>query len=185
MAPFEDTYYEYDDRPVKVRGCESPGCGQTGDYRAPKNRDLTEHYWFCLDHVRDYNKQWDYFAGMSAAEIESHIRKATVWERPSWPMGNWRAQEQKLREQVMREFFSGDADFQPVPPMPKAEREALDVLELTAPVTFAAIKMQYRALVKLHHPDANGGSREAEERFKCINQAFAVLKGLYEGETAA
>lgn len=185
MTSFENSWPDYDDRPVPLRACDCPGCAQIGEYRAPKNRDLTEHYWFCLDHVRDYNKRWDYFAGMSADEIEAQIRKATVWERPSWPIGNWRTREQNLREEVMREFFDGgDSETFHPPPMPLAEREALEALELTPPVTFAAIKMQYRALVKVHHPDANGGSREAEEKFKSINQAFTVLKRIYEGEAA-
>ena len=183
MTSLDDMYAEYDDRPVKVRTCDNPGCTQKGDYRAPKNRELTEYYWFCLAHVREYNSHWDYFAGMSTGEIEKQIRKATVWERPSWPMGNWRAREQNLRDQVMHEFFSDkEAGVQHAPPMPQAERDALDILELMPPVTFAAIKAQYRLLVKQHHPDANGGSTEAEEKFKAINQAFAVLKRMYEGE---
>jgi DnaJ-domain-containing protein 1 len=156
-----------------------------GDYRAPKNRDLTEYYWFCLEHVREYNSHWDYFAGMSASDIENHIRKAVVWERPSWPIGNWRQQEQNLRDHVMHEFFSEESaapHARNAPPLPKAERDALEMLELTPPVTFIAVKTQYRALVKRHHPDANGGSPEAEEKFKSINQAFAVLKNIYEGD---
>ncbi|MDX2028367.1 MAG: J domain-containing protein [Alphaproteobacteria bacterium] len=185
MPPF-DPYADYDDRPVKLRGCNSPGCAGVGDYRAPKNRDLTEYYWFCLEHVREYNSQWDYFAGMSSAEIESHIRKAAVWDRPSWPLGAAKVQEQNLRDHVMREFFGEDGPSQAAaPPMSKVERDALDALELKPPVNFAMVKTQYRALVKRHHPDANGGSREAEEKFKNINQAFAVLKSLYEEETAA
>lgn len=186
MPPF-DPYAEYDDRPVKLRGCNSPGCTGVGDYRAPKNRDLTEYYWFCLEHVREYNSQWDYFAGMSALEIEAHIRKAVVWDRPSWPLGAAKAKEQEVRDHVMREFFGEEpaSPRTPAPPMTRAEKDALDALELKPPVSFIMIKTQYRALVKRHHPDTNGGSREAEEKFKSINQAFAVLKGLYEEETAA
>jgi hypothetical protein len=178
MPPFEHIYYE--DRPVRLRCCDSPGCAVPGDYRAPKNRELTEHYWFCLEHVREYNRNWDYFAGMSGGEIEAYVRTAGVWERPSWPLGEWRMREQNLRDQVAREFFTDfTAETSPTPPMPKAERDALIVLDLTPPVSFAAIKAQYRALVKQHHPDANGGSRDAEEKFKSINQAFTVLKQIY------
>jgi DnaJ-domain-containing protein 1 len=181
MAYTYKSYLDYDDRPVKVRCCDSDGCMEKGDYRAPKNRDLSEHYWFCLNHVREYNKGWDYFAGMSAAEIEMHIRKATVWDRPSWPFSNVNGQEQKLRDHVFREFFGEDARPQNhTPPMPKTERDAMEMLEIKPPATFAAIKAQYRILVKKHHPDANGGSTEAEEKFKNINQAFTVLKRIYE-----
>jgi DnaJ-domain-containing protein 1 len=184
MTPFENfedesTYLT--DRPVRTRGCDCPGCTQTGDFRAPKARDqLNDYYWFCIDHVREYNRQWDYFAGMSENDIETHIRKASVWDRPSWPFSGARVAEHNIREEVMREFFSDDkTETPPAPPMPKSERDALIMLELTPPVAFAAIKAQYRILVKRHHPDANGGSADSEEKFKNINQAFAVLKQLY------
>jgi DnaJ domain len=183
MTPLEDMFFE--DRPVKVRGCDHPGCAEKGDYRAPKDKALSDYYWFCLDHVRDYNKNWDYFAGMSMAEIENYIRKAAVWERPSWPMGEAKKREQDLRDHVAREFFGDGAasEKQTAPPMPKAEKDALAALELAPPVTFEAIKAQYRILVKRHHPDANGGAFEAEEKFKVINQAFTVLKQIYGVES--
>ena len=59
-----------------------------GEYRAPRSRsELRTYYHFCLDHVRAYNLAWDYFADMSTDQIESVIRRSTVWERPSWPFG--------------------------------------------------------------------------------------------------
>jgi hypothetical protein len=185
MPSFDDTIFETLDRPVKIRTCDCPGCGEPGDYRAPKTRALADYYFFCLDHVREYNASWDYFAGMTGSEIEQHIRQATVWDRPSWPLGEWHMREQKLRDEIQREFFNGAANgepFPPAPPMPQAERDALAALELLPPVGFTDIKAQYRVLVKRHHPDANGGSREAEEKFKSINQAFAVLRGIYDTE---
>ena len=53
--------------------------------------------------------------------------------------------------------------------------EALAIMDLTPPVTPEAIKRRYKELVKKHHPDANGGDKQAEERFKAINQAYATL----------
>ncbi|MGE3624675.1 MAG: J domain-containing protein [Bdellovibrionales bacterium] len=186
MSSANDRYFETLDRPVKTRACDCPGCSETGDYRAPKNRALTDYYFFCLSHVRAYNAAWDYFAGMNGAEIEAHIRNATVWERPTWPMGEWKIREQQLHDAVMREFFSDKANEAPAaPPMPQVERDALAVLDIAPPVTFAAIKTQYRALVKRYHPDLHGGSAEASEKFKGINQAFAILRDIYEdGESA-
>ena len=70
------------------RVCEAPGCRLCGEYRAPRARDrLNEHRWFCLEHIREYNKKWDYFAGLDADEIEAHIRADTLWRRPVWPLG--------------------------------------------------------------------------------------------------
>ncbi len=183
--PIKDQFFETLDRPVKIKGCDCPGCAQAGDYRAPKSRSqLNDYYWFCLEHVREYNSNWDYFSGMSMDEIEAHIRKAVVWDRPSWPVGQWRAQEQHLRDEVMRDFFTEAEATPPNPTMPKTEFDALTELELNPPVDFSAIKAQYRILVKRHHPDLHGGSPEAEEKFKLINQAFATLRQIYGTEEA-
>ena len=62
----------------------------TGEFRAPRSRaSLDLFYWFCLEHVRVYNSAWNYYAGMSAHEIEREIRNDTVWLRtlPSTPRG--------------------------------------------------------------------------------------------------
>ena len=40
----------------------------------------------------------------------------------------------------------------------------------------AVIRSAYRKLAKRHHPDANGGSRDAEERLKTINLAYAAVR---------
>jgi hypothetical protein len=182
-----------------TRGCEVAGCPEAGLFPAPRSRDrLRSYYWFCLDHVRAYNQQWDYFAGMSEAEIEDYVRAATVWERPSWPLGGprptaemrvWRATEEKLREAAER--FREHLDDDEMAARSQAESEAraraagfgkeaaqaMVVMALSPPLTLRAIKARYKELVKLHHPDANGGDKSAEERLKVINAAYATLKG--------
>ena len=71
-----------------ARLCDHPGCEAGGDFRAPRSRlELDRYYWFCLDHVRAYNVAWNYYAGMSESEIEAEIRRDTVWQRPSWKLG--------------------------------------------------------------------------------------------------
>jgi hypothetical protein len=184
MPRYPDTIFETLDRPVKTRACDCPGCIEPADYRAPKTRALTDYYWFCLAHVREYNAAWDYFAGMSGADIETHVRAAMVWDRPSWPMGPQRERERQMRENIFREFFADGPVADKAPPMPKAERDALNALELTPPVDFMAIKAQYRVLVKRHHPDLHNGSRDAEEKFKNINLAFTTLRRIYETDDA-
>ena len=74
---------------LPVRSCDHPGCIAGGEYRAPKSRlDLHDYYWFCLEHVRAYNSAWNYYVGMSDAEIEAEIRHDTVWQRPTWRLGD-------------------------------------------------------------------------------------------------
>src|SRR5262245_16749750 len=119
------------------RVCEAPGCRLCGDYRAPFAPDrLDQSRWFCLDHVRDYNKKWDYFRGLDAGQIEQHIRADTIWRRPVWPLGGRRANGPHIHDPL---DLSGEAGLfeRPVAKMDgseqltPAERNALGVLELS------------------------------------------------------
>ena len=187
------TRYDFSryDRPrTAVRACDHPGCAGEGEYRAPKSRrQLNDYYWFCLDHVREYNRAWDYYAGMKPEQIEAEVRRDTTWQRPSWPLGFWGVQEKFLRDRAMHGFsfeFGREAgkdqseeSKQRRQAARSAEEEALVVLDLAPPVDFPRIKARYRELVKIHHPDANGGDKAAEEKLKEINQAYNTLKACY------
>jgi hypothetical protein len=164
-----------------ARICEAPGCRLGGEYRAPRARDrLDEYRWFCLEHVRDYNKKWDYFAGLDADAIEQHIRADTTWRRPVWPLGGRRTGS-RFHDPL---GLADDAGLGERPPpkmdgseqLTPAEHDALEALELSWPTTQSDVKSRYKELVKRHHPDANGGSREAEEKFKEINAAYSTLR---------
>ncbi len=170
--------------PVRaVRGCDWPGCAADGDFRAPRDRDrLTDYFWFCLAHVRDYNAAWNYYQGMSEDEIEADIRADTVWRRPSWPFIK-ALHNASFRSSAMFDDLGAAAE----PPRPPAdggvgavEIRALAVLDLSPPVTVAVVKARYKALVKKHHPDANGGSKAAEERFKEISDAYRTVLNAIE-----
>lgn len=167
-----------------ARLCDHPGCAGAGAYRAPRSRDrLDVFYWFCLDHVRDYNARWNYYAGMSASEIEAEIRNDTVWQRPTWPFGSRVGVrfDARWRDYGMFGFEDEDAPGRERArkrPMSEHER-ALAVFDLELPFTFPELKTRYKELVKLHHPDAHGGDRDAEERLKVVNQAYATLKTSY------
>jgi hypothetical protein len=172
-----------------ARRCDHPGCLEPGEFRAPRSRErLNDYYWFCLGHVRDYNRSWNYYAGLSDAEVERMIRFDTVWQRPTWPMGGWRAREEHLRRGAWaaREGFGpkrsakggrAGAKGPGRRPHPMSEEQAaLDLMDLDPGADLATVKARYKTLVKRHHPDANGGSREAEEKLKSINHAYGVLK---------
>jgi DnaJ domain len=164
------------------RVCEAPGCRLHGDFRAPFARDRLDQYrWFCLEHVREYNKKWDYFAGFDAETIEKHIRADTIWRRPVWPLGGRRSGGPQIHDPLGLSDDAGLAE-RPAPrldgseQLTPAERNALGVLELSWPLTQADVKSRYKELVKIHHPDANGGAREAEEKLKEINAAYSTLR---------
>ncbi|QQP88894.1 J domain-containing protein [Skermanella sp. TT6] len=183
-----------EEAPPATRCCDMPTCSAAGEYRAPKGRErLNEYFWFCLEHVREYNKAWDYYAGMSEREIERHVRSDVTWQRPTWPMGFWRTRERTMHEEAMRQYGfrdagdgagargngrNGHADGA-ANRMRTPEEEALADLDLEPPVDFARIKARYRELAKIHHPDINGGDKTAEETLKRINRAYSVLKTSY------
>ncbi|NQV47838.1 MAG: J domain-containing protein [Rhodospirillaceae bacterium] len=169
---------------AETRLCEWPGCDDGAEHKAPRSRDdLKIYYWFCLDHVRQYNKQWNYYDGMSDKEVEDDVRRDTTWDRPSWPFGGL---ERPLRfrhgtPDIDDYGAFGDPDggdtsahvHRQVPDTPEAQ--AMAVFDLTPPVTIAAIKGRYKELVKRHHPDANGGDKTAEEKFIQIAAAYETL----------
>ncbi|HUK09801.1 MAG TPA: DnaJ domain-containing protein [Stellaceae bacterium] len=165
-----------------LRACDHPGCAASGDFRAPRSRsDLQQFYWFCLDHVRAYNAAWNYYAGMSEAEIEAEIRNDTVWQRPTWPLGSRLSGRFQPRWQDHGLFDDEQGASRETPRRrPRTDEErALIVFDLTLPLTLAALKARYKELVKQHHPDSHGGDKAAEERLKEINQAYSTLKASY------
>jgi hypothetical protein len=160
-----------------------PDCGAPGEYRAPKSRrDLRDYWWFCLEHVRAYNSTWDYYKGMSPAEVEQELRADSSWQRPSWPLGSlgsaaaW--EEDRLRDplHILNSAGVNRSRSRSENETPSDLREPLSALGLSWPVTLDAVKSRYKELAKRHHPDANGGSRDAEERLKTINIAYATLR---------
>ena len=174
-----------------ARVCDHPDCAAEGEFRAPKSpSDLNDHYWFCLDHVRAYNAAWNYFEGMSQGEIERFQKSATTWHRPTWPFTGASRGDGARRFAPRRDFFAGLRDDVGVlwgdgadgtggggarkRAMPE-ERRALAELNLDSDADLQQIKDRYKELVKKFHPDANGGSRRAEERLKAVNRAYGYL----------
>ena len=178
--------------PPQAQDCDWPGCRLAAEHRAPYSRGQLHRYrWFCLEHVRVYNAAWDYYAGMTPAEIETHLRADTTWRRPSWPLGSTPRNE-KLHAMFQDindladplDVLSSNGARKPngkretgaAADLPKPLREALAVLDVHPPFDWAVIRRRYKVLVKLHHPDANGGDKAAEERLKAINLAYSTLK---------
>ena len=176
----------YDPDPAAPgRGCDVPGCPHDGEYRAPKSREsLREYFWFCLDHVRAYNAAWDFYKGMSPGQIEAHMRDDTGWQRPTWPLGRLGGgmpEEDFIHDRLdilgaagMRQGGHGQGANSNRAPADL--RQPLDTLGLSWPVSLEEVKSRYKELAKCHHPDANGGDRAAEERFKTINMAYVQVR---------
>jgi hypothetical protein len=172
------------DDEVKIAICDHPDCQAPGEFRAPRSRtELTRFYWFCLEHVREYNAAWNYYADMDEAAIEAEIRKDIVWQRPTWPLGTRPGASGAPFHDPLSLLGEGATDPRAdrearvqMQNLTGAEREALSVLGLVAPITKADIKQRYKILAKSLHPDANGGDKRAEDRLKSVNHAYTTLR---------
>ena len=197
--PFQQTRREAE---RETRTCDHPECQEVGTYRAPRDPErLNEYYWFCLTHVREYNRAWNYFAGLSEDEIEAIRRRDTTWNRPSWPFGSTapksgphgfrddfgffdeekaEAERERMKwERARQHQESRSRREQYRTPGNTPEEQALAELDLKPPISFAAIKARYKELVKRLHPDVNGGDPTFEDRLKTVNQAYATLRAAY------
>ena len=68
------------------KGCDYPGCKEKGAYRAPKHPDiLDQFFWFCRDHVREYNLKWNFFGTATDEEFQKLLEKDRLWERETKP----------------------------------------------------------------------------------------------------
>jgi DnaJ-like protein len=176
--------------------CQWKRCTEAGLHRAPKGRGREgQFYFFCMDHVRQYNASYNYFDGMSNTEVESFRKDAVTGHRPTWKLGEnaWAAGREALAaarryarfargpaQDPHNVFAENDAAAQPPGeaqrPLRNLERKALDALSLNEGATRMEIKARFKELVKRHHPDANGGDRGAEDKLREIIQAYNYLK---------
>jgi len=168
-----------------LRACARADCPNEGTHRVPKSREkLNEHLWFCLEHARAHNEGWDYFTGMSEAEIEAFREAAVIGHRPTWPLGkrSARVRNGQFAYEYADDYgLFADAAVRPSPRparrhLTRLQEQALDVLNLDASASLHQIKARYKELVKRFHPDANGGDRGAEERLKQVIKAYGVLR---------
>jgi hypothetical protein len=174
---------------AEERHCNHPGCAGIGEFRAPKSRaDLETYFWFCLRHIREYNRAWNYFKDMSRDEIEAYQHNSNTWHRPTWAVGV----NAGFGARVVYTFNGARDDLGAFSRGPAASgrgarradhidgveggvRSAFAALELRPGATGSEIKRRYKELAKHHHPDRNGGSKDAEEHLKKINAAYAYL----------
>ncbi len=181
-----------------LRRCEWAGCRAVGLHRAPRlgargaGTQENQYRWSCADHIREFNQSYDFFQGMSDAEIATFQRDALTGHRPTWGLGvnatpgyNAGYGPRPRSGAGFRDafgLFEDAARSTQEKPEPRRraprtlERQALQTLGLDDTASLNEIKSRYKELVKRHHPDANGGDRSAEERLRKVIQAYDYLR---------
>lgn len=179
--------------------CQWPDCRQAATARAPKSRErLNDFYEFCQRHAGEYNKGWNFYAGMSEGEIRAaQENEAMTGGRPTWEMkagkntreaaafaakfgtanntgaGSWRDSFGLFGRRVRDNAAAGAPEE---PQLGKIERGALADLDLDARTEPQAVKARYHELLKRFHPDHNQGDRGAEAKLQRVIKAYKTLK---------
>lgn len=166
--------------------CALPGCTAPGEFKAPlqsANFDGPGSWRFlCLDHIREHNAKYNFFAGMSAEEITQAQHPLAGWDTPGrrfngsgadppprWsdfadPLDAISGRFGPIREKAMASRFS------------KTEQRAMSVLGLGADADRHQLRQRYSSLVRRYHPDKNGGDRSHERRLREVIEAYQLLR---------
>lgn len=175
------------------RPCEVPGCPQAGEFRAPplegapQNGDRPRAYrWFCLEHIRAFNAGYNYFAGMTADEINEAQRPHAGWDRetrafahvgtdrgPAWADFSDPLDAIGAKFRAAAAARAERSDGRPLTP---GDRSALKVMGLDIDVDRTALRKRYSDLVRRYHPDRNGGDRSHEAALQKVIAAYQQLK---------
>jgi hypothetical protein len=172
------------------RACEWPDCRKAATARAPKSRDmLQEHYWFCQGHAAEYNKNWDFFSGMTEGDVAAAQAARAVGERPTWQFKASRFSREAASFAARGATAKGVRDpfgvfaakeaaaaAGPSRKLGRLEFRALVELDLGEDADAGAIRVRYLDLVKRCHPDSNGGDRTAEDKLQRVLKAYKVLR---------
>ena len=162
--------------------CDWNNCNNIGLYRAPIERDNSKKYrLLCLQHIKEFNKNWNYFENMNDAEILEFIKSDMTWHKPTQ---NFSAQDNffkilwnnALKEDLNKNGF--DKNYAKIAQLNFSNKDlkAFDILGLDVTINWENIRSKFKKLVKKFHPDMNSGNRKFEEKLKVITLAYTQLK---------
>ncbi len=161
--------------------CEWSKCKKTGVYKAPVEKDNSKKFkLLCLEHIKVFNKSWNYFADMKEEEIENFIKSDLTWHKPTKSFGSsenffrilWvNALDDKpgmFKDSIFKNFKKSK--------LSDKDMDALKILGLKSDTNWSDIQKRFKILVKKYHPDKNRGSRKYEDILKKITLAYSQLR---------
>jgi hypothetical protein len=183
-------------REERLPRCQWKGCKSAADHRAPRGRGQDgQYYLFCLEHVRQYNAEYNYFDGMNDSQVQDFQKDALTGHRPTWKVGvNAKAPgvappqpppvagAAAFRTLDPHAFFARRAKAAREQPaesrrqLKPLEKKSFQTLNLSSESTKVEIKARFKELVKVYHPDANGGDARSGDKLREIIQAYNFLK---------
>ena len=158
--------------------CDQFGCEKKGEFKAPKSINSKEKYNFCLEHVKEYNKRWDYFAGKSQSEIYQFLKNEMYQNKPTKPM-SYKISHNVNFEFNFGNFFNVNKNYSKNIQNKNVDEKilkALNLFKLKTPLKIDKLKKRYNELVKKNHPDLHGGDIKKNNLLKKINNYYKILQ---------
>jgi len=168
--------------------CDYKNCKKIGEHKAPIEKDNSKKFrWLCLDHIKEFNKKWDYFKGMSDHEIYNFLKSDMTWHKPTQSFNSpdnffnilWKNTLNEGGNILNAEYgkkIKTKINFS------NKDREAFKIIELEVGAKWRIIQNQFKKLVKKYHPDMNAGDKKFEEKLKIVTLAYTQLKLAYKGK---
>lgn len=184
--------------------CARPMCQEPAYYRAPKSpQQLNEYRYFCLKHIQEHNKRWNFCANMSEDEIIHHLEQDIIGHRPTWVSGLGIKSKTQKKHRFSQENTHNEFDFddpfdlgrtifgdqkkqhkkknkstkqqQQISKELQKIYDACTVLGVDFPVNYEILRKSYKKLVKQYHPDINKKDLDAEAKLRRIVAAYKLV----------
>ena len=161
--------------------CEWENCKYIGEFKAPTEKDNSKKFkWLCELHIKEFNKTWNYFSGMSENEIANFLKSDLTWHRPTQEFGSEGNFFNILWNNTLNDDFkffkNTDSDYTRSKKLSEKDKDAFKIMELKFNADWIEIQKKFKTLVKKFHPDKNAGSKKYEDKLKKITLAYSHLK---------
>ena len=165
--------------------CDWNNCSEEGAYKAPIEKDNSKRFrMLCLNHVREFNKNWNYFNGMNDGQICEFIKSDITWHKPTQGFGSsdnffnilWNS---ALKEVTNKSKIKNQFDHMSQFKLNHNDVKAFSILGLSVGIEWEKVQEKFKKLVKKFHPDMNAGNKKYEDRLKVITLAYTQLKNTY------
>ena len=165
--------------------CDWNNCKELGEYKAPVERDNSKKFrMLCLKHVKEFNKNWNYFSGMNDNQIMNFLKSDMTWHKPTQSFSSsdnffkvlW---NNTLKDEFDNRKIKSDFNYMRQFKFDNKDIKAFEILGLSVGMKWIKIQKKFKTLVKKFHPDMNLGNKKYEDKLKMITLAYTQLKNTY------